>query len=157
MAGRRQYRAKKDEIQSEFGRPRKIGGGMAQGGDALECRPPGALPESLRRQMHALRANCARQVGIVVDQHRDPLETLSHRHHGACEGSVRDRRTLQKLDEWDTHGIDPHPLALDAAGPLIVANGGAPRTLADQKYDLQHMESSLVRLDTASGSLLEFG
>jgi len=63
----------------------------------------------------------------------------------------------RKLDEWDTHGIDPHPLALDAAGPLIVANGGAPRTLADQKYDLQHMESSLVRLDTASGSLLEFG
>jgi hypothetical protein len=67
---------------------------------------------------------------------------------------VRDRRTLKKLDEWDTHGIDPHQLILDHRGQLFVANGGVPRTLSDKKYDLHRMESSLVRLDGRSGRLL---
>jgi hypothetical protein len=67
---------------------------------------------------------------------------------------VRDRLTLRKLAEWDTHGIDPHQLLIDHAGHLIVANGGVPRTPEDKKYDLHRMESSLVRLDGASGRLL---
>ncbi|MCE9568920.1 MAG: DUF1513 domain-containing protein [Rhodocyclales bacterium] len=67
---------------------------------------------------------------------------------------VRDRQTLRKLAEFDTHGIDPHQLLLDHEGHLIVANGGVPRTPADKKFDLQRMDSSLVRLDAASGSLL---
>lgn len=76
--------------------------------------------------------------------------------HGNGRGriGVRDLQTLRKLDEWGTHGIDPHQLVLDAAGNLIVANGGVPRTLADKKFDLQRMESSLVRLDVKSGKLL---
>ncbi len=67
---------------------------------------------------------------------------------------VRDRRTLRKLAEWDTHGIDPHQLLLDREGHLMVANGGVPRTPADKKYDLHRMNSSLVRIDAASGRLL---
>jgi len=67
---------------------------------------------------------------------------------------VRDRRSLKKLAEWDSHGIDPHQLLLDPQGNLIVANGGVPRTAEDKKYDLQRMESSLVRLDAANGKLL---
>jgi len=67
---------------------------------------------------------------------------------------VRDRRTLQKLAEWDSHGIDPHQLLLDHRGHLVVANGGVPRTPEDKKYDLQRMDSSLVRLDAANGTLL---
>jgi hypothetical protein len=67
---------------------------------------------------------------------------------------VRDRQTLRKLAEFDTHGIDPHQLLLDHEDHLIVANGGVPRTPADKKFDLQRMDSSLVRLDAASGSLL---
>ena len=76
--------------------------------------------------------------------------------HGKGRGriGVRDLRTLRKLDEWDTHGIDPHQLVLDANDQLIVANGGVPRTLTDKKHELQRMESSLVRLDVASGKLL---
>jgi hypothetical protein len=62
---------------------------------------------------------------------------------------VRDRQTLRKLAEFDTHGIDPHQLLLDHEGHLIVANGGVPRTPADKKFDLQRMDSSLVRLDAA--------
>jgi hypothetical protein len=67
---------------------------------------------------------------------------------------VRDRLTLRKLDEWDTHGIDPHQLLLDGEGHLVVANGGVPRTPEDKKHDLHRMESSLVRLDAAGGRLL---
>lgn len=67
---------------------------------------------------------------------------------------VRERTSLQKLDEWDTQGRDPHQLILDGEGHLLVANGGVPRTLADKKVDLDRMDSSLVRLNAASGKLL---
>lgn len=67
---------------------------------------------------------------------------------------VRDRVTLDKLDEWDSGGMEPHQLLLDADGQLVVANGGIPRNRADKKYDLQRMNSSLVRLDARSGKLL---
>lgn len=67
---------------------------------------------------------------------------------------VRDRVSLKKIDEWDTHGMEPHQLLLDADGHLVVANGGIPRTPADKKFDLHRMDSSLVRLDGRSGNLL---
>ena len=67
---------------------------------------------------------------------------------------VRDAQTLQRLDTWDSHGIEPHQLLVDRQGALMIANGGIPRTLADKKFDLQRMESSLVRLDGRSGKLL---
>jgi len=31
---------------------------------------------------------------------------------------------LEKIDEWSTHGMDPHELLTDADGSLAVANGG---------------------------------
>ncbi len=67
---------------------------------------------------------------------------------------VRDRMTLKKVAEWETHGIDPHQLVLDHQGKLIVANGGVPRTPADKKFDLHRMDPSLVRIDPANGQLL---
>lgn len=67
---------------------------------------------------------------------------------------VRDRQTLKKIAEWDSHGIDPHQLLLDGQGNLVIANGGVPRTRDDKKIDLHRMESSLVRLDAANGQLL---
>jgi len=67
---------------------------------------------------------------------------------------VRDRQTLRKLAEWETHGIDPHQMLLDHEGHLIIANGGVPRTPTDKKYDLHRMDSSLVRLDAGTGKLL---
>lgn len=67
---------------------------------------------------------------------------------------VRDRVTLGKLAEWETHGLEPHQLLLDGDGNLMVANGGIPRTQGDKKYDLHRMDSSLVRLDGSSGKLL---
>ena len=67
---------------------------------------------------------------------------------------VRDRRSLKKLAEWDSHGQEPHQLLLDDTGHLMIANGGIPRTANDKKYDLHRMESSLVRLDGQNGGLL---
>lgn len=67
---------------------------------------------------------------------------------------VRDRRSLRKIAEWDTHGLDPHQLLLDGQGHLLVANGGIPRTLSDKKHDLERMDASLARIDSGNGQLL---
>ena len=67
---------------------------------------------------------------------------------------VRERRSLRKIAEWDTHGLDPHQLLLDAHGHLFVANGGIPRTPSDRKFDIHRMDASLVHVDTSNGSLL---
>ena len=79
---------------------------------------------------------------------------------GAGLVGVRDARSLQKLDEWPTFGIDAHELLWDTSEPgratLIVANGGVPTQpeTGRAKLDLDQMDSSLVRLDAASGALL---
>lgn len=72
---------------------------------------------------------------------------------------VRDARSLAKLEEWPTFGIDPHELVWDAADrahpALLVANGGVPTRpeTGRAKLDLDGMDSSLVRLDAATGAL----
>jgi uncharacterized protein len=67
---------------------------------------------------------------------------------------VRDARSLSKLKEWPTHGMDPHELLLDDRG-LWVANGGIPTQpeTGRIKRDLHRMDSSLVCLDPLSGQL----
>jgi hypothetical protein len=71
---------------------------------------------------------------------------------------VRDAVSLEKRAEWPTHGIDPHQLLWDAGHPsaLIVANGGVPTRseTGRVKLDLERMDSSLVRIDAATGELL---
>jgi hypothetical protein len=82
---------------------------------------------------------------------------------GASLVGVRDARTLHKLAEWPTHGVDAHELIWDhhSAGStglasLIVANGGVPTApeTGRAKRDMHRMDSSLVRLDAATGDLL---
>ncbi len=68
--------------------------------------------------------------------------------------SIRDRRTLKKVAEWRSQGIEPHQACLDATGKLVIAHGGILRAAKDRKRDLERMESSLVRLDPATGELL---
>lgn len=76
--------------------------------------------------------------------------------------SVRDARSLDKLAEWPTHGIDAHELlwdiatAQDGAPTLIVANGGVPTTpeTGRAKRQLHTMDSSLVRLHGTRGERL---
>lgn len=68
--------------------------------------------------------------------------------------SVRDPLTLRKVAQWQTYGIGPHQLLLDAKGALMVANGGLLRAAGDKKRDLHLMDSSLVRLDARTGERL---
>ena len=67
---------------------------------------------------------------------------------------VRDRVTLKKIDEWDSGGLEPHQMLLDAEGHLMIANGGIVRNRADKKIDLPRMDSSLVRLNAKNGTEL---
>jgi hypothetical protein len=77
--------------------------------------------------------------------------------------AVRDTKTLEKRDEWTTHGMDPHELILlpqrvgeIPAGSLLVANGGIP-TLPEtgrSKRQLDRMDASLVALHPRDGTLL---
>lgn len=75
---------------------------------------------------------------------------------GAGLIGVRDAKTLEKRAEWPTHGIDPHQLVWNAAGNILVANGGVPTQpeTGRVKRDLERMDSSLVRLDARTGELL---
>lgn len=77
---------------------------------------------------------------------------------GAGLLGVRHAASLEKLDEWPTHGLDPHQLLADVRvpGALIIANGGVPTQpeTGRLKRGLERMDSSLVRLDAASGELL---
>ncbi len=68
---------------------------------------------------------------------------------------VRDARTLAKLREWPTHGMDPHEMLLDERG-LWVANGGIPTQpeTGRAKVGLHRMDPSLVCLDPLTGRLL---
>ncbi|WP_366522139.1 DUF1513 domain-containing protein [Candidatus Accumulibacter sp. ACC003] len=95
-----------------------------------------------------------------------------HRHlevvratQGSGQGLIglRDVQSMSKLDEWRSHGLDPHqmlvlPQALMGipAGALLVANGGIP-TQAESgrgKKVVADMDSSLVALDSKDGQLL---
>lgn len=86
--------------------------------------------------------------------------TETHLETGAGLVGVRDARSLQKLDEWPTFGIDAHELLWDTSqtgrATLMVANGGVPTQpeTGREKLALDQMDSSLVRLDAASGALL---
>lgn len=79
---------------------------------------------------------------------------------GASVVGVRHARTLEKLAEWPTHGIDAHELIWDLHSPggptLLVANGGVPTApeTGRSKRDLHRMDSSLVRLDATTGRLM---
>lgn len=67
----------------------------------------------------------------------------------------RDARTLERLQEWPTGGVDNHALLPDGRGGLFVANGGVatrPET-GRLKIDLAGMDSSIVRIDAASGAI----
>lgn len=80
--------------------------------------------------------------------------TETHGADGRGRIGVRDARTLRKVGEWLTHGIEPHQLLVDDEGHLLVANGGIHRDADDRKRDLDHMDSSLVRIDGRTGALL---
>lgn len=67
---------------------------------------------------------------------------------------VRDVQSLRKLDQWSSHGLEPHHLIINPRFGLLVANGGIHRDAQDRKVALDRMASSLVQLDPATGAKL---
>jgi hypothetical protein len=68
----------------------------------------------------------------------------------------RDVQTLEKLREFPSGGVGPHALLLEAAGTLLVANGGIlnlPET-GRRKLNIGRMDSNLTRLDVTNGLVL---
>ena len=68
--------------------------------------------------------------------------------------SLRDARTLARVAQFSSQGIDPHQLLPDSDGALLVANGGIPRDADGRKVELDRMAPSLVRLRPSDGALL---
>jgi hypothetical protein len=127
--------------------------GVRPGTWLLRCDGKGEVMRQLRVDEEGTTARLNGHV--VVAAKSDVLYTTeTDQKTGRGKIGVRDRQSLRKLAEFDTHGIDPHQLLLDREGHLIVANGGVPRTPADKKLDLHRMDSSLVRLDAGNGTLL---
>lgn len=127
--------------------------GVRPGGWLMRIGPDGQVAQQIDI---AGESSAARLNGHVVVSPRGDViyttETDSKTGRGLI--GVRDRKSLKKLAEWQSHGQEPHQLLVDDAGHLMVANGGIPRTAADKKYDLHRMDASLVRLDGQSGRLL---
>ncbi len=65
--------------------------------------------------------------------------------------SVRDVRTLARVAQFASGGIDPHQMLPTPDGRLMVANGGIPRDASGRKLRLDEMAPCLVRIDPASG------
>ena len=72
---------------------------------------------------------------------------------GAGWLGLRDARTLARVAQFESHGVDPHQLLRAADGSFVVANGGIARDARGRKVDGQAMDPSLVHLD-AEGRLL---
>ncbi len=122
------------------------------GGWILRCDGAGHI---VQRVDVADESPLTRLAGHAIASADGQLLYTSETDYRSGEGriGVRDRTTLRKLDEWRSGGVDPHHLLLDGQGRLIVANGGVHRTLSDEKVALEAMDSSLVRIDPASGRI----
>jgi hypothetical protein len=127
--------------------------GFRPGGWLLRCDGDGRVVRRLDLDAESASVRLGGHALVAADGDR-LVTTETDYATGRGTIGVRDRTTLKKLAEWDTHGIDPHQVVLDGAGHLIVANGGVARTLSDKKVDLHRMDASLVRLDSANGKLL---
>lgn len=103
--------------------------------------------------------------GHVVSSQDGFRRLTTETDQGSGQGllGVRDALTLEKLQEFDTHGMDPHqslilPRTLGRlpAGSVVVANGGL-RTFAETgrtKPAGSELNSSLVVLSPSDGKLL---
>ena len=63
-----------------------------------------------------------------------------------------------RIGEFPSYGIGPHDMTLSADGKLLVIANGGIETHPDfgrTKLNLDHMQPSLVLVDTASGALIE--
>lgn len=120
------------------------------------------------------------RTGLVADLERGVLGTFSspagrhHVGHGCFDAdasrllvaeaddvtgqgtiAVLDAQSLERIDEFDTHGIGPHEVVLLPDGEtLAIANGGLVTAPGGRDpINLETMQSSLTHVDVATGTL----
>ncbi|OXT01596.1 hypothetical protein B7H23_01065 [Notoacmeibacter marinus] len=97
--------------------------------------------------------------GLFIDRDRLLVATENDYEKGRGVLGLYDAMNgFRRIDEWSSHGVGPHDLALSPDGrSLIVANGGMEThpDFGRQILNLALMEPSLVFLDAADGSLKE--
>jgi len=69
--------------------------------------------------------------------------------------ALRDLATLAPLAHFDSQGLDPHQMLLQADGSLWVAHGGLARDRQGRRLPGTPIESALVKLDATRGELLD--
>ena len=74
--------------------------------------------------------------------------------------TIRSDDDLEVIEEFDTHGLDPHELYFIESGRVaVVANGGlktSPKHRDGYRdYDRENMRSSLVLIEAANGKLID--
>ncbi|WP_210542704.1 DUF1513 domain-containing protein [Rhodoferax sp. PAMC 29310] len=163
--------AKRWRVNRSLAVPTRAHGVMVESSDsvlALARRPGDWLlrwhPRTGETQWHWIGGERRFNGHVVASPQGDTLwttETDLETAQGRL--GVRDSRSLEKTDEWATHGMDPHalmvlPQALGRipAGSLMVANGGIsalPET-GRAKHDLGRMDASLVALNPQTGAVL---
>jgi hypothetical protein len=158
-------------VQRELAVPTRAHGLMVEAGGSVlaTARRPGDwllrwLPASGHTQWHWIEDDRRLNGHAATSPDRHTIWTTETDLANA-EGrlAVRDANTLEKRDEWATHGMDPHeflvlpqPVGDVPAGSLIVANGGIP-TLPETgriKRALDRMDASLVALHPRDGTRL---
>lgn len=65
--------------------------------------------------------------------------------------AIRDPRTLRRVGQFSSAGLDSHQIVLDDEGHVIVANGGLMRSDNGAKIRLDEMAPSLAKIDPDSG------
>jgi len=68
--------------------------------------------------------------------------------------SVRDPRTLHRVNHFTSAGFDAHQCLGDAQGNLVVAHGGILRADDGRKINLERMTPSLSQIDPESGEII---
>lgn len=121
-------------------------------------------PHTGRTQWHWLNDD-RRLNGHAVQDAQERRLWTTETEQGTGRGllGIRHSPSLEKTEEWDTHGADPHQvMALPEAipgypsGTLMVANGGITtftETGRVKRY-IDQMDSSLVALHPTTGELL---
>ncbi|MFO1292309.1 MAG: DUF1513 domain-containing protein [Rubrivivax sp.] len=64
---------------------------------------------------------------------------------------VRDARTLQRVAQFASGGVDPHQVLRTPEGALVVANGGILRDASGRGIELARMDPTLALLAADSG------
>ncbi|HEY4250624.1 MAG TPA: DUF1513 domain-containing protein, partial [Roseomonas sp.] len=124
-------------------------GAFAQEIDLREGRPGRALPRAADRWFCG-HGTFAADGGLLYATEIDATGD-------GLVGVYAPGRDFARIGEFPTHGADPHDIRLLADGAtLVVANGGirADPSLPRARFDLDAIDSSLVRIDAASGRRL---